>query len=370
MEIVFAKADLVDTLKVASSVAATRNTLPILANVKIAAEDEEVTIEASDLELGVRLVTKGQIVDPGSITAQAKKLYSLISAMPDTIKGEPAIVKFATAANDRLRITCGTGNYNMAGLPDEEFPELPDIKEGLSISSAALCSMLNKAAYATSEEETRRFLCGVYLTIEERLWSAVATDGRRLAVVKHEEEAAVSQPVDVIVPNKAVAGIVRTFSSTEDLRLEVRDNQILVANETMTLMSRLIEGEYPDYKAVMAPTLNNEITLRTDTERLIHVLRRVSLMANPKVPQVKFMAKEGQIHVSAETPEIGHAEEFMPCIIDGPIELAFNSEFMLDVLVNIETDQVVMKFKDSLSPVLIKESEGDSYVSVLMPMRL
>jgi len=371
MKLIFTKEELAKGLKVASSVAAGRNTLPILANVLIDAGEEGVTLAATDLQIGIRLRVKGEIIEPGSLTVPARKLSNLIQALDEKVDGKPAIVKLTSASNDRLRVDCGKGTFSIAGLPDDEFPALPSIGTGgYNFESAMFCDMLSRVASAASSNETRYFLCGVYLQAKEKQWTSVATDGKRLAMFQTPEtDSPITPEVGVILPSEAVAAITRTFAETDSLQVKVVENQLIVAGDGMTLVSRLIEGEYPSYDVVIEPALSNDIVVTADAGRLAELLKRVSLLASPKTPSVKFSAKDGRINVKASTPEIGEGEDSMPCSVEGEIELAVNAAYMLGLLSNVATDEVVMKFKDKMSPVLLKEAEGDSYCCVLMPMR-
>jgi DNA polymerase-3 subunit beta len=374
MELIFEREKLWEAMQVVGSVAASRNTLPILANVLIRAADDQIQLAATDLEVGIKFVVQGEVVEPGSITVPAKKLADIVRELPSsTSSGELAKVKLATLANDRVEIDCENAKFRIVGLTDEEFPPLPEVgDEFFTLGSAVLRSMIQKTSFAVSTEETRHFLNGVYFNVTPDLVRMVATDGKRLAVATQQQEKPVEEKeIGVIIPTKAVSNIVRTFTDDEDVRIALLENQIAFAMQNMTLISRLIEGEYPDYQAVMAPAMSNEIKLSVNTEYLFSVIRRVSLLANPKTPSIRMEAKDSELNVSASTPELGEAQEMMQVSIEGGnVEIAFNARFVMDVLRNIEADEVLFKFRDSLSPVLVTPSEEENYMCVIMPMRL
>ena len=266
-------------------------------------------------------------------------------------------------------------------MTDDEFPPLPDIGDDFFvINSNVLRRMIQKTAFAVSTEETRHFLNGIYLNVTSDFIKMVATDGRRLAVVTQNQPYSVEKDIGVIIPTKAVNNIIRTFTADEDVKIALLENQIAFATQNITLISRLIEGEYPDYNAVMAPVISNEIELVANTEQLLAVIRRVSLLANPKTPSIKLESKGAELNVSASTPELGEAQEQMEVKNSGgDVEIAFNARFIMEVLRNIESKEVLLKFRDSLSPVLVtpsKESEDDDdddkhdYMCVIMPMRV
>jgi DNA polymerase-3 subunit beta len=233
--------------------------------------------------------------------------------------------------------------------------------------------MIQKTVFAVSTEETRHFLNGIYFCVDSESIKMVATDGKRLAVAIQKQTEAVEKEISVIIPTKAVNNILRTFTDSEDVKIALLENQIAFATQNMILISRLIEGEYPDYRAVMSPAMDNEIKLVANTDNLLSVIRRVSLLANPKTPSVRMESKENGLSVSASTPELGEAQEQMEVGIDGGnVEIAFNARYVMDVLRNIESKEVLFKFRDSLSPVLVAPSEedGQDYMCVIMPMRL
>jgi DNA polymerase-3 subunit beta len=373
MEIIFDKEELWKTMQMVSNVAASRNTLPILSNVLIKTVGEQIHLAATDLEVGMKCAVKGEIVNPGSITVPAKKLSDIVRELSSvTDSGEPAKVKMTTLANDRIEIDCEKAKFRIVGLSDEEFPPLPEIGDiFLNISSNVLCQMIQRTVFAASTEETRHFLNGIYLHVNESLMKMVATDGKRLAIASYQLTEPVKQKIGIIIPIKTVNNILRTFTGDEETKIALLENQVLFSTENVTLISRLIEGEYPDYEAVINPVLKNEITLTANTVRLLSVVRRVSLLSNPKTPSIRLESNNGDINISASTPELGEAQEQMSAKTDGgKIEIAFNARFLMDVLRNIGTEDAVLKFRDSLSPVLITPAEGNDYICIIMPMRL
>jgi len=387
MELIFEREKLWEAMQVVGNVAASRNTLPILANVLIRTVSpreggDQIQLAATDLEVGVKSVVGGEIVEPGSITVPAKKLADIVRELPLTAgSGGSARVKLTTLANDRVEIDCEDARFRIVGLTDEEFPPLPELGDDFfTLNANVLRSMIAKTIFAVSTEETRHFLNGIYFHVSASPSSRssvkmVATDGKRLAVATQERAEPVEQEIGVIIPTKAVSNILRTFTGDEDVKIALLENQIAFATQHMTLISRLIEGEYPDYKAVMAPAMSNEIKLTVGTEHLLSVVRRVSLLANPKTPSIKMESKDSKLSISASTPELGEAQEQMQAKIEGgSVEIAFNARYVMDVLRNIEAGEVLFKFRDSLSPVLVVPSEEDDhehdYMCVIMPMRL
>jgi DNA polymerase-3 subunit beta len=373
MELIFDKEVFWKNMQMVGNVAASRNTLPILSNVLVKAIGDQIQLAATDLEVGIKCVVSGEVANPGSITIPAKKLSDIVRELPSvTDSGEPAKVKLTTLSNDRVEIDCERAKFKIVGLPDEEFPPLPELVDPiLTISSTVLCQMIQKTVFAASTEETRHFLNGIYFHVNADTMKMVATDGKRLAVASQTIMEPVKQKIGIIIPIKTVNNILRTFTADEPIRIALLENQVLFSTQDITLISRLIEGDYPDYEAVINPVLKNDVTLTANTDRLLSVIRRVSLLANPKTPSIKVESNNGELNVSASTPELGEAQEQMQAKTDGgKVEIAFNAKYVMDVLRNIQTEDSILKFRDSLSPVLISPSEGNDYMCVIMPMRL
>ena len=375
MELIFEREDLLEAMQIVGNVAASRNTLPILANVLIRADNDQIELAATDLEVGVKYIVEGQITESGSITIPAKKLADIVRELPtSTATGDPVKIKLKTSANDRVEINSENARFVVVGLPDEEFPPLPEMKDDfLVMDSGIMNSMIQKTIFAVATEETRHFLNGIFLSVDSEAVTMVATDGRRLAVAIHKHLKESEKKISVIVPTKAVNNITRTFGEDDEVRFALLDNQIVFATEKITLISRLIEGEYPDYKTVMSPAMSNQVKITTNTDNLLSVIRRVSLLANPKTPTVRIESKGNQLDLSASTPELGEAREQIQVESEGgDIEIVFNARYVMDVLRNIGSEGVVLKFRDSLSPAIVMPAEQNEieYMCVVMPMRL
>ena len=364
MELTFEKDDLLKAVQVLQGVAGSRNTLPILSNILINAQDEHIEMSATDLEVGIRIRVNGTIVEPGSITIPARKISEIIRELP------PSVVKLITTANDRVEIECERGVYTMIGLAADEFPpimSMPD--EFFTMNTETFKAMLAKTAFAASTEETRYYLNGVFLHLTPEESRIVATDGRRLALARSTAVESVTEEIAVIVPVKAVGEIRKTFIESETLKISLSENQIIFSDDVSTLTSRLVEGEFPDYNRIIPK--DNDINIYLDTEQLLAVVRRVSLLANPKTLLIKLETQDGIMKVSATDPESGEAHEEMEIKSgDGNIVIAFSAKFAIDVLSNIDSEEVTLNLKDPLSAALLKPGNDDNYLYLIMPMRL
>lgn len=365
MELLFEKENLVKAIQVVQGVAAGRNTLPILSNVLIDATSDQIVIASTDLEVGIRMVVPGTITDGGAITLSARKLAEIARELP------PAEIKFSTTGNDRIEIVCAQGTYKMIGLPDDEFPNLPTIQDDFfTIEGEVLQSMIYKTEFAASTDETRYFLNGLYFYLTAEITQMVATDGRRLAIASSDPLTPTPQtPMGIIVPLKAVREIAKTFAESQAVRLCLRENQIIFADDVATLTSRLVEGEYPKYEQIIPKDNDGQVIF--DVELFFSALRRVALFANPKNYSIRLDIHENTVKISAKTPEFGEAEETVELkSSNGEIEIAFDARFIMDVLRHIQTEEVAMEFKDPLSAVVLKPVGEDNHLGLIMPMRL
>ena len=365
MELLFEKENLLKAIQVLQGVAAGRNTLPILSNALIRAANGKIEIASTDLEVGIRMIVPGTISDEGSITLSARKLAEIARELP------PAEIKLTTTANDRIEIVCAQGTYKMIGLPDDEFPKLPTIQDDFfTLEGEVLRSMIYKTEFAASTEETRYFLNGIYFHLTPEITQMVATDGRRLAMASSDPLTPTPQePMGVIVPLKAVREIAKTFAESQEIRLCLRENQIIFADDVATLTSRLVEGEYPKYDQIIPKNNDGQVVL--DVELFISALRRVALFANPKNYSIRLDIHENAVNISAKTPEFGEAYETIELkSSNGEIEIAFDARFLMDVLRHIQTEEVAMEFKDSMSAVVLKPVGEDNHLGLIMPMRL
>jgi len=385
MKLVFESSVLAKILADVASVAAQRNTLPILSNVLLKAQGiipiqgttrttrSKITIAATDLEIGMVMEVEGEVEEDGEITIPAKKLLDIVrEASPDDK------VTIETLSSDRIAIEYGTAKFKIAGLASDEFPPVPSISDGgVKIKGEKLCTLLRKVVSGASTEEIRYFLNGVYVIIErfkdistDGSITAVGTDGKRLMVATQITGGAITKKITGIIPVKAVKKIVSMFDHADMIDVNLLESELVIGGEGIVFITRLIEGEYPDYQAVINPVKNNDLVLDLDKESFISVIKRVSLLANPKTPSVRLEAVEGVLTITSSTPDLGEAVECLPVdYSDASIIISLNARYLLDILQSV-TGKVTLKFRDSLSPVLVLDNDDIGFIGVIMPMRL
>jgi len=349
-----------------------RSTIPILSNVLIQAENDSIKLIATDLEVGMKTSYPATIKKSGKITVSAKKLYEIIREFPE---GE---VSFIAKENCWIELRCGKALFNIVGLSPDEFPYFPETDEQtfVQIPAELLKEMIEKTSYAISTDETKYNLNGIYFReMQEESGSSlrlVATDGHRLALYQADVNVAdISQlQKGVILPRKGVQELRKITEEGEgDVELGFFDNNAVVRRERTTVVMRLVDGEFPDYERVIPKTRDLEAYI--DRDAMLHVLRRVAILASERSRGVKLRIASKMLELSSSNPELGEAREDLEIDYQGPeVVIGFNARYLLDILQNIDDETIEMVFKDQVSPALISPQGNAGYRTVIMPMRL
>ena len=366
----FQKEDLSKYLQMLQGVASGRNTLPILSNILIRAGNGKIEMAATDLEVGIKVNVPGEITEEGDITVPARKLAEIVREL-----ASEHAVKLVTVENDRVQVESGDGVYKIVGMPADDFPPMPEIDgDSFTISGELLISMIDKTEFAASTEEARYFLNGLYFSLTSELTKVVATDGRRLAVASSETLLAdedEGNSIGVIVPLKAIKEIAKIFVESPEVKISLKENQILFADDDATLVSRLVDGEYPQYEKIIPDSNEIEIGIVVDSDKISGSLRRVSLFSNPKNRLLRVDVKNETMRVSAKSPEFGEAFETLEVSsANGEIDIGFDAQYIKEALAHIGSGEILFEFKDALSAVTIRPVESEDHLCLIMPMRL
>lgn len=363
MKFSISKEALLDGLQKVQHVVSTRTTLPILSNVLLVAEDGRLTLTTTDLDVGITGSILATIEKEGSTTLPAKRLVNIIRELP------ASEVEISVDAKNVASIRCGPSFFKIIGLGQDDFPVLPGFEGAREyrIPQHQLRDGLKKTSYAISSDETRYVLNGIYTSFREGKLTLVATDGRRLAMVEHDLEFPANQEVDVIVPTKAVQELLRLLGDQGEVLVKLSDSQISFAIGEHLLISKMIEGNYPNYRQVIPGEANVRVEL--PREAMLETVRRVSLLSSDKSTSVKLVFDSNQVEVSANSPDVGEARETMAVPYDGdPIQIAFNPEFLKAPLQNLEEDTIYLDLIDEMSPGVVR-IDG-TFLYVIMPMRV
>jgi len=351
-----------------------RNSMPILANVLIETqgdgEDSRLQLSATDLEVGIRSTHLAQVATSGGVTASAKKLFEIVRELPD----EP--IQIESTQNQYLDIRCARAHFVLAGTAAEEYPTLPEFRpeHTVAVQSAVLSTMIERTMYAASLDETRYNLNGVYFEVlpEDERIRMVATDGHRLSYVDRAVGAGIENLASgVIIPRKGLAELKRLVDEDEadEVELAFEGSSGLARRGGVTLVMRLIEGEFPNYRQVIPKSAGSAVVLPGDP--LAHALRRVVLLSAERSRAVRMELSNGRLVVSSNNPDLGEATEELDVDYAGDdLQIGFNARYLLDVLAATHTKEVRLNLQDELSPMQIRPTDDEHTLSIIMPMRL
>ena len=374
MKLSIEKADLQRGLARLQAIVEKRSSMPILANVLVTASGKgdsgRLELAATDLEVGIRGSQPAKVQKPGALTISARKLYDIVRELPDEA------IQLEATPNAYLDIRCGRSRFTLAGTDAEEYPSLPDFAPGrmVRLQAAVLSQMIEGTMYAASMDETRYNLNGVYFEVlpDTGRIRMVATDGHRLALVERTAGSDVTGLASgVIVPRKGLAELKRLVDEEDADEVEIgfEGNSGLVRKGDVTLVMRLIEGEFPNYKQVIPKQCDHHLTLSADS--LVRALRRVALLSAEHSRAVKVELADGKLQLSSRTPDLGEAQEELDIDYAGPsVSIGFNARYLLDCLSALGAKEVRLGLRDGGSPVEVRPTDDLESVAVVMPMRL
>jgi len=364
MEVVLDRDAFLKGLQMVHNIVEPRQTLPILANVLLETETEAVRVTATDLEVGARVSVPAKVGKGGAITVAARKLSEIVRELP------AAALTLKVGDNAAVNLRCGGSSYRLVGLGPEDFPPVVPAAPSawLTVEAKMLREMLAQTTFAISHDESRFALNGVLFVLQPKELRLVATDGHRLAVATRGVGQGLSG-ITGIVPRKAVVEIARVLGSSEDVQIAITENQFVLQMPNFVMTARLIEGQFPNYEAVVPKAHPGKLVLPRGP--LMAALRRVSVMAEERNKPVKLLLRSGSLTLSAASHDLGEAEESLAVAYTGEeLPMGFNSRYLLEALTPIEKDEIVFEFKDGLSPGVVKGVEEEGYCCVIMPMRI
>ncbi|MBT4760194.1 MAG: DNA polymerase III subunit beta [Bdellovibrionaceae bacterium] len=372
MKIKVQKKDLGILLTRAQNIVEKRNNMPVLINILMETKNNELKIFATDLEVSLIDKTKVITEKEGQVVVNAKSLFDLIKELDD---GE---IQLEKQSNSWLKIKQGKSVFNIVGIKIEEYPIFPKYttKQFTKVESGSFLEMIDKTLYGVSTDETRHHLNGVYfennLSKQNKVFRMVATDGHRLCMVDRDPDIKNEEPKSgVIIPKKGLNEIRKLLETIDgEFEIAIEGAQLIVKHEPTTLMIRLIDGVYPDYTQLIPQNLNENIKI--EKEKLMSILKRVSLLSNQKSKGVTLNINKGKLEITSYNPELGDAQEEIPVNYSGdPIKIGFNAKYILDVLSSIkEEKEIVLSVKDNVSPGIIQPEGDKRYKCVIMPMRM
>ncbi|MFL5277169.1 MAG: DNA polymerase III subunit beta [Myxococcales bacterium] len=354
-----------------------KSTMPILASVLLEATDADgqgrLRVSAFDLEIGVTGTHTAEVMKAGSVALKHKELYDIIRALPE----KTAVLR--REANNRVRITSGTAEFNIVGQPAEDYPPFPRAEKVslVPVDPGQLLEMIEKTQFAISADETRHNLNGVYFETAQGNIRMVATDGHRLALIERPAPGNFNLKKGVIVPRKGLLELKRLLEEDHEgpCELGFTETSGVFQRGDVQMVMRLIDGIFPDYMQVIPKEADR--TLTVDRPRLLDTLRRMSILSSDRTTNaVKFELGKDTLKVTSQNPDLGDAKEEIPVTYAGTaLQIGFNARYLMDVLTVVDSAQMDVELCDELSPGVLKPTGqvagvASRYTAVIMPMRI
>lgn len=372
MKICVAKEPLLHAVTAISSIVPAKSTMPVLYNILLEAEEGPeglFKLSATDLDVSLCYRMKATIDKPGAFTVQAKKLGEIIRELP---ADSPITLE---QSGQRVMIICEKIKMVLPGLPKSEFPEFPkkSFENAIRVPRALMSKLAVRSSYAANREDDRQILRGVLWEIGQDEMSMVSTNGHRLAKMTVKESVGVEQSMSVVVPPKALDLVDKLCGEESTLEVVIDSNHLAIREENVVIFSRLIEGVYPNYEQVI-PFYNSKVAI-VDCMKLTEALRLMLTVANTITHRVRLFFKDNMLKLSVSTEEVGEGQKEMDVEYqdEEELEMFFNGHYMIEVLKNIESEQVKLCMQNSEAGILIVpagESENESYIGVIMPLKV
>ncbi|MGG6462982.1 DNA polymerase III subunit beta [Solilutibacter silvestris] len=344
-----------------------RQTLPVLANLLVQVKQGGLSLTGTDLE--VEMVSRSALdegAEDGEITIPARKWFDIVRALPDGSKVT------MTQSGDKMTVQAGRSRFSLATLPANDFPSIDEVDatERVEISESALKELIDRTAFAMAQQDVRYYLNGLLFDLRDGLLRCVATDGHRLALCEAQLNGESRSKRQIIVPRKGVHELQRLLEGGDRvLELELGRNHLRVKRDDVTFTSKLIDGKFPDYEAVIPIGADKLVTM--DREELRAALQRVAILSNEKYRGVRLEVTPGQLHISSHNPEQEEAQEEVEADtrVEG-VTIGFNVTYLLEALSSLRDEKVVLALRDANSSALVREASNERCRHVVMPLRL
>jgi len=365
MNISVKRDDLLKSLQSIIGVVERKQTMPILANVLINLDNNKLSITATDLEVELISTLNVKSENIGSFTAPGRKLLDICRALP---AGSDISI---SQGDKKIIISSGKSKFNLATLPENEFPVIKNIDQNdtIKINQKELKRIIDKTHFSMAQQDVRYYLNGLLLEVGSGTIRAVATDGHRLATSTTQQDQEQDARKQVIIPRKGVIELQRLLDGEGDIKIGLGSNHIQVKLQSVCFTSKLIDGRFPEYGRVIPSDTSNQ--LLADKEGLRSALQRTAILSNEKYRGIRLIIKQNELTIQAHNPEQEEAEESMQIKYDGnEIEIGFNVNYLIDALNSVESENVVLSLVDNNSSCLITDPKEDQSKFVIMPMRL
>ncbi|HEX3734997.1 MAG TPA: DNA polymerase III subunit beta [Solirubrobacterales bacterium] len=367
MKLTTKREELVAKLSIVSRAVSTRAATQALSGVLLTAADGTVTLTATDLDVGMQTTLTAEVAEEGSVLLPGRLLAEVARSLAD-----PSVEIESREAEHDVEIRSGSSSFHLRVLPAEDFPKLPTVEgePALTIPAAVLSESIDLVARAASRDDMRPVLTGVFVAASGSEMTMVATDSYRLAVKRTELESELGGEIDANIPARALRELARILSSegVEQVAVSLQTNQAIFVAGSITLTTRLIEGQFPNFRQLLPESYDHDV--RLPRPEFLDVTRRVSQMAQRNAP-LRLSFAPGELTIAAETPDVGDATETMPAAFEGePLEIGFNPEFLMEGIESVGGVEVLLRLISPLRPGLLQPVEGEDFRYLVMPIRL
>ncbi len=351
------------------SALSSRTTLPILLNFLMETEGRQIRFIGTDLEMGIQHHIPAEVESDGAITIPARKFFDILHSLPD---GQD--VELSVDAGSRVSVKCGRSHFGIIGAPKSEYPVLPEVgmQNSFELPVDLLQEMVEKTVFSASTDDTRHVLNGVFWSVKKGVFEMVATDGRRLSVIS-KKALPIDRDFQVIVPTKVLAELQKVLGGkgagkeAAAVKVCVTENQILFQLKTTTIISRLVGGAFPNYQQVIPQ--KREVIITMTTADLLAVTKRAALCAGERGGSVKYTLRPGVLAVTASSQNLDFSDELHLEYQGAEFTIAFNPQFVLDVLKHMDSEKTTIAMTNPVNPALFEPAGGGDYRFVVMPMR-
>ena len=361
MKINIERKDLLSALQKVFAVANSK-TMAILSTVLLEAKGDTLKLTATNLDIGINCKIPAKVTEEGLIAVPAKRLLDIIKALPE------GSFSIGTTKNKSLTINTKTYSSRISGLPPEDFPNTPEFKKETTISlkQNELKELLNLTLFAVAQAETRYTLTGVLFEVAEDKLLLVSTDGKKVAIAKHKLEKSIEGEIKTIIPAKALNEVLKNLNSDDEIKISFGNNLVQFLIGDLTILTRIIEGEFPNYKQVIPPVSSNKVTVKRGP--FIDMITRGSLISTPDYSALKFEANKDKIIVSKQVPEIGESSETLEAVYaSANIAIGFNPDYLLDALKAMDQETIDLEIEAPDKPGVIRT---ENYVYIALPMSI
>jgi len=367
MKLTVSRETFLSRLGIAVRGVSTRSAIQTLAGVMLRVEEGRLELQATDMEMGIRVGVATDSAEDGTVVLPGRLLLDVVRALPQ----DQLSLEYRSSQQD-VEVVSGSARFHLRTLPSEDFPKLPEPKEegALSVPADAFVDTISRVARSASRDETRPHLTGVLVSASEQQLRMVATDSYRLSVKETTLDESLAGSLEANVPARTLQelGRIAQGSGAEAIGVSALENQVVFTVDDVILSSRLVEGRFPNYQQLLPDSYEHE--LHVDRGELLDVVRRISLLAQKNAP-LRLRFSEGALDVSAQTPDVGEASESLPVPFKGEqLEIGFNPEFFRDGLESAESEELVLKLISPLRPGLIQSGDDGGFVYLVMPIRL